>query len=60
MDSIFCVGGLKYYGDIVDVSYTFFASMKWIKLKTKQGDIIINGDHIVSIMYGKGNRKENS
>lgn len=52
MDKIYCVDGLKFTGKVIDVSYTFLNSMQWLKLRTTKGDIVINGDYIISIVYG--------
>jgi len=52
MDKIYCVDGLKFTGQIKDISYTLFSSMQWVKLSTGTGDIVINADYIISIVYG--------
>jgi len=54
MDKIYCVDGLKFTGKIVDISYNLFSSMRWVKLSTTKNEIIINGDYIISIIYGGG------
>jgi len=48
---ITCIGGWKYKGEQIDVSYSLFRGSSWIKIKVRGGIMIINTDHIVSIKY---------
>jgi len=48
---VVCIGGWKYSGQLVDTSYNLISGMKWVKIKTAKGHIVINSEHIVSILY---------
>lgn len=51
--TIICVGGWKYQGDVVDVQINPFASAQFFKIETKNGFVIVNSRHVVSILYAK-------
>jgi len=53
--AIVCVGGWKYVGTLVDVNVSLFGlgKLEWVKIRTKNGDILLNAAHVVSILeYG--------
>jgi len=51
--TIICVGGWKYKGDVVDVQINPFSSAQFFKIETKNGFVIVNSRHVVSILYAK-------
>jgi len=50
--TIHCVGGLKLYGNIVDITQNILSDVKWIVLSTSKTSYKINVQHIISIEYG--------
>jgi len=53
--AIVCIGGWKYIGELVDVNVSLLGlgKLQWVKIRTQNSEMLINADHIVSIIeYG--------
>jgi len=50
--AIVCTGGWKYVGKLLDVNISLLGigKLQWFKLQTKRGIILINADHVVSVL----------
>jgi len=58
--TITLTNGRKYSGTVTDVNKSAFFKVQWIKITVNTGGVIaLNTDHVVSVKYGKTNRKEN-
>jgi len=52
--TVHCVDGFIVTGILKD-QFLSFTGLKWIKVYTKKGTIVINSEYIITIEYGNSN-----
>lgn len=56
--TIITIGGWKYTGTLSDINNSSLFKVQWLKITTKAGQITVNVDHIVAIIYANSNKRK--